>query len=415
MLLKESRCKGDSVLAYLLGVVLFAVGIAATIALHELGHLSVARWSGMRVRRYFVGFGPTLWSTQKGTTEYGVKAVPFGGFCEIAGMTALDEVTPEEAPFAMRNKPAWKRIAVLLGGIAMNILVGLTIIFGVAVTSGIPNPYADMTPIAGETVCVADRNAVGESEPCSGPGPAGAAGVKAGDRIVAVDGNKLEAFVQLRDYVIDKPGQTVTLDVLRDGTPTTIDVPVAKVTAYAADGTPTTLGAIGIVGGAIPDAIKVFSPAEAVGATFKYSGDLLEGTVKGLVQLPAKIPGVALSIFGAEREVDSPMSVVGASRVGGEFVERSLWSMFWLMLASLNFFLALFNLIPLPPFDGGHVAVVVYEKIRDAVRRLRGLPPAGPADYTRLMPLTYAIAAALLTVGVLFVVADVVNPVRLFG
>lgn len=402
-------------LAYFLGVVLFAVGIAVTIALHELGHLSVARLCGMRVRRYFVGFGPTLWSTKKGHTEYGLKAVPFGGFCEIAGMTALDDVTPEEEAHAMRNKPAWQRVAVLLGGIAMNIIIGLSIIFGVAVTAGIPNPYADMTPIAGETVCVADRNAAGESEPCSGPGPAGIAGVQPGDRIAAVDGNKLEAFIQLRDYVVDKPGQTITLEVLRDGTALSIDVPVAEVSAYSAEGNPVTIGAIGIVGGAIPDAVKTFGPSEAVGATFAYSGQLLQATFEGLLQLPAKIPGVAMSIFGAERAVDSPMSVVGASRVGGEFVERSLWAMFWLMLASLNFFLALFNLIPLPPFDGGHVAVVLYEKIRDGFRRLRGLPAGGPADYTRLMPITYAIAALLLTVGVLFVIADVVNPVRLFG
>ena len=109
------------------------------------------------------------------------------------------------------------------------------------------------------------------------------------------------------------------------------------------------------------------------------------------------------------------MSVVGASRVGGELVERSLWDIFWMMLASLNFFLALFNLIPLPPFDGGHVAVVVWEAVRDRIRALRGLPPAGPADYTRLLPLTYTVGAALLALGAVVIVADVVNPVRLFG
>ena len=109
------------------------------------------------------------------------------------------------------------------------------------------------------------------------------------------------------------------------------------------------------------------------------------------------------------------MSVVGASRVGGELVERSLWDVFWMMLASLNFFLALFNLIPLPPLDGGHIAVVLYEKVRDFFRRLRGKGVGGPANYEKLMPVTYAMAAALLTVGVIVIVADVVNPVRLFG
>jgi len=120
------------------------------------------------------------------------------------------------------------------------------------------------------------------------------------------------------------------------------------------------------------------------------------------------------SIFGGERDQSSPMSVVGASRVGGELVERSLWAMFWMLLSNLNYFLALFNLIPLPPLDGGHIAVVIYEKIRDAIRRLRGLAPAGPADYTKLMPVTYVASLALLLIGGLVIVADVVNPIKLF-
>ena len=137
--------------------------------------------------------------------------------------------------------------------------------------------------------------------------------------------------------------------------------------------------------------------------------------MEGIKQFPAKVPGVVASIFGHERDVNGPMSVVGASRVGGELVERSLWASFFMMLATLNFFLALFNLIPLPPFDGGHIAVIIYEKIRDAIRRLLGKEPKGPADYTALMPITYAIAAVLMVVGALIIVADVVNPIRLFG
>ena len=130
---------------------------------------------------------------------------------------------------------------------------------------------------------------------------------------------------------------------------------------------------------------------------------------------PGKIPGVVASIFGGERDIEGPISVIGASRTGGDLVERDQWPAFWMMLASLNFFLALFNLVPLPPLDGGHIAVVIYEKIRNALRRLRGLPPAGPANYEKLMPLTYFMAALLLVVGVLVMAADVVNPVNLFG
>ena len=142
---------------------------------------------------------------------------------------------------------------------------------------------------------------------------------------------------------------------------------------------------------------------------------MLSATLQGLASFPGKIPGVVASIFGAERDQEGPMSVVGASRVGGELVERSQWTMFLMMLASLNFFLALFNLVPLPPLDGGHIAVVIYEKIRDFIRGLRGIAPGQPADYTKLMPITYIMSAVLLGIGAIVIIADVVNPVRLFG
>ena len=165
----------------------------------------------------------------------------------------------------------------------------------------------------------------------------------------------------------------------------------------------------------VADAMRQFGPLEAVPATAKFTGQMLHATVDGILAFPSKIPGVVASIFGAERDVNGPVSVIGASRAGGELVQQDLWSMFWMMLASMNFFLALFNLVPLPPLDGGHIAVVLYEKVRDLVRRLRGLDPGGPADYEKLMPVTYAMAAALLVVGLFVMAADVVNPIRLAG
>ncbi|WKD59075.1 M50 family metallopeptidase [Corynebacterium caspium] len=401
--------------AYLIGVALFAAGIAVTIALHELGHLGAARLCGMKVRRYFVGFGPKIWSTTRGGTEYGLKALPFGGFCEIAGMTALDEVTPEEAPYAMVNKPWWQRIFVLLGGIAVNILVGLILLYGVATTAGIPNLKADMTPIAGELVCAANQLPDGTLASCNDPSPAAVAGLMPGDRIQSVDGQPLTSFVELRDYVTTRAGEIITLTVSRGPETLQLDIQVATVTRYDSAGVAHETGAIGVVGGVNPDAIKRYDAVSAIPATLAYSAEIFKGTATALVQLPAKVPGVAAAIFGGQRDAESPMSVVGASRVGGELVERSLWSLFFMMLASLNFFLALFNLIPLPPFDGGHVVVVLYEKLRDFLRRLRGLAPGQPADYTKLLPITYAIAAVLISVSVIFVLADIVNPIRLFG
>ncbi|MHA7726724.1 M50 family metallopeptidase [Corynebacterium hesseae] len=402
-------------MANVLGIVLFALGIGITVALHEAGHMFSARAFGMRVRRYFIGFGPRVASFTRGHTEYGLAAFPVGGFCDIAGMTAQDEfLTEEEKPYAMYTKPAWQRIIVLAGGITVNLLLGFIILLLIAMTTGLPNPDADVRPRVGEVSCAANQKADGEFEPCQGVGPAGEAGVEPGDIVVALNGETMDSFAQLRDTVMTHPGDTVTLKVERDGEPRDFDITLATVTRLNAEGQLVEVGAIGM-SNQIIDIRETYSFVDAFPATARYSGYALDATVQGIAQFPAKIPGVVASIFGQERDVNGPMSVVGASRVGGELVERSLWSSFFMMLATLNFFLALFNLIPLPPFDGGHIAVIIYEKIRDALRRLMGKDPKGPADYTKLMPVTYVLAFLLMAVGALIMIADVVNPIRLFG
>lgn len=401
-------------ISYLIGVLLFALGIAVTIGVHEAGHYTAARATGMRVRRFFIGFGPKVFSFTRGHTEYGFKLIPLGGFCDIAGMTNQDEVTKEEEPYAMRDKPAWKRIIVLLGGVFVNFIIAFVIFYLVALTSGLADPKADYTPTVGEVTCVAPRQLDAQTlAECSGTGPAGEAGLLPGDKITAVDGEKLESFVALRDYVMARPGETITLSVVRGSENLEIAVPVATASRLDSSGNEVTVGAIGVSNA--PVVIEPSSATESFVVANHYMGFLMGETVKGVAAFPGKIPGVAASIFGGEREVDSPVSVVGASRVGGELAERSMWSSFFLLLANLNLFLAVFNLIPLPPLDGGHIAVVLYEKVRDFIRRLRGLPAAGPADYQKLMPLTMAVAALLVGVGVIVILADVVNPIRAFG
>lgn len=399
-----------------LGIILFALGIAASVALHEAGHMFTARAFDMRVRRYFIGFGPPLWSTTRGHTEYGIAALPLGGFCEIAGMTAQDEVTEEEAPHAMVNKPAWQRVAVMAGGIAMNLLIGVVLVYLVAVFTGIPNPDADRTPRVGELSCTSDQVDQETLAECSGPGPAERAGLRSGDTLVAVDGQDLKDFVSLRDYVYARPGQTVAITVLRDASEYTFDVNVDTVTRLNPQtGEAVEAGAIGMAPAPVEDAVKQYDPVAAVPAAAKLSGQMLDSTVDGIASFPSKIPGVVASVFGGERDAEGPVSIIGASRAGGELAERSAWPVFWLMLASLNFFLGLFNLVPLPPLDGGHIAVIIFQQLRDLVRRGRGLPPGPPVDYTLLMPVTYVVAVALLVIGLIVMLADVINPVSLFG
>ena len=400
---------------YFGGVALFALGIMVTIALHEWGHMRSALACGMKVRRFYVGFGPTVVKWNRKGIEYGFKAVPLGGFCDIAGMTAMDEIDEDERPYAMVYKPWWQRIFVLSGGVLMNILVGLVVLYAVAVTAGLPDPDADYTPTVAKTACVPASQIDAQTlSDCTGAGPAAEAGIRKGDRITAVNGEGVASFVDLRAKLYEMPGQTADLTVERGTEVLHIDVPVTSVTRLNQAGETVTVGAIGVTSEPV-DVMRSYGPLDGIGATVRFSGSMLSATLQGLASFPGKIPGVVASIFGAERDQEGPMSVVGASRVGGELVERSQWTMFLMMLASLNFFLALFNLVPLPPLDGGHIAVVIYEKIRDFIRGLRGIAPGQPADYTKLMPITYVMSAVLLGIGAIVIIADVVNPVRLFG
>ncbi len=400
---------------YFGGVALFALGIMVTIALHEWGHMRSALACGMKVRRFYVGFGPTVVKWNRKGIEYGFKAVPLGGFCDIAGMTAMDEIDEDERPYAMVYKPWWQRIFVLSGGVLMNILVGLVVLYAVAVTAGLPDPDADYTPTVAKTACVPASQIDAQTlSDCTGAGPAAEAGIRKGDRITAVNGEAVASFVDLRAKLYEMPGQTADLTVERGTEVLHIDVPVTSVTRLNQAGETVTVGAIGVTSEPV-EVMRSYGPLDGIGATMRFSGSMLSATLQGLASFPGKIPGVVASIFGAERDQEGPMSVVGASRVGGELVERSQWTMFLMMLASLNFFLALFNLVPLPPLDGGHIAVVIYEKIRDFIRGLRGIAPGQPADYTKLMPITYVMSAVLLGIGAIVIIADVVNPVRLFG
>ena len=407
-------------MAFILGVVLFALGIGISIALHEYGHLVVAKLFGMKVRRYFIGFGPRVFSFRRGETEYGLKAIPAGGFCDIACMTALDELAPDEEGRAMYRQSAWKRVAVMLGGPVTHFLLGFVLLYTVAVGWGLPNLTAPTTAIVDRTVCVApSQNPDFTYAPCSGTGPAGRAGIEPGDVITAVNGVETPTF----DDVVTQTQQlsgTVTYTVERDGS--TLEVPVTLEAAQRyvlpagatdpAQATVQTVGAIGV-------APETFGPVQynalsAVPGTVAYTGTMFEQTWQGLLKFPEKIPGLVDAVTGGQRDQESPVSVVGASRSGGEVAEQGLWQVFLLLLATLNFFIGVFNLLPLLPLDGGHMAVTIYERARNAVRRSRGRPDGAPVDYTKLAPLTYVVLVVFVGVTLLTVTADIVNPIRLF-
>ncbi|KID31189.1 M50 family metallopeptidase [Prauserella rugosa] len=404
-------------LVYILGVVLFALGVCVSVALHEAGHMVAAKSFGMKVRRYFVGFGPTVFSFRRGETEYGLKWLPFGGFCDIAGMTALDEITDDERPRAMYRFKTWKRTVVMAAGSFTHFILGFVVLYLMAVTMGLPNMFG--TPeVSQVSQCVQDARTNQEyTDPTCEPGapaPARDAGIQHGDVIVSVNGKETETYSDVIAAVENLSGPA-HFQVERGGETVPLTVDVEKVTRPVADPEnpdQTRLVDIGSIGVTFQNRWD-YDALSAVGGTLSFTGDLMVETGKRLLEIPERVPAVVESIFGAERDPNTPVSVVGASRIGGEAVQHGLWELFFFLLASLNFFVGIFNLLPLLPLDGGHIAVTWYERVRDWLRKLRGKAAGGPVDYTKLNAVTMVIVVIGGAFVLLTITADIVNPIRI--
>ena len=400
-----------------LGWITFVIALLISVMIHEWGHYITAKKFGMKVTEFFVGFGSRIWSFRRGETEYGLKALPLGGFCDIAGMTALDEVEPHEVDRAMYRQSTRKRLVVMCGGIAMNFLLGFVLIVILAVGWGLPHldgpPETQIWP-----QCVAGEQSDGSTIPCSGPGPAERAGLQRGDRVVAINGAPVDTWNALQSKTQDQT-RPVVYTVRRDDR--TVDIPVQPepVTVYPKDkktgkvvGGPTVVSKVGVTQDYYPP--DKYNVLTALPASVGFTGQMFGKTFEALAQMPAKVSGLWHAVTGGERSADTPVSVYGASRIGGETAERGLWNMFILVLASLNFFLGAFNILPLLPLDGGHIAVVLYEKVRNVIRGRRGLSPGGPVDYLKLLPATYVVVVIGGAYMILTLVADIVNPIRLW-
>jgi membrane-associated protease RseP (regulator of RpoE activity) len=406
-----------NVLVWIFGVVLFALAICVSVALHEAGHMLTAKAFGMKVRRYFIGFGPRIWSFRRGETEYGLKAIPLGGFCDIAGMTALDEVRPDEAPRAMWRYPVWKRMVVLGAGSVTHFILGFLILFLMTATMGLPDPRP---AVGGMAECITDQDPkTGNTLPCttsSPPSPAKQAGLRQGDVVLAVAGTPTPTWEDVLKQVRGRSGPT-EFRIERDGQPQTLTVNVTSAQRLPVGTEPSEnaglepAGVIGIGQGQGPN--LQYNVLSAVPASIEFTGQMFAQVWQGLLKFPEKIPKVVEAIGGGERDPDTPVSVVGASIIGGDAVERGLWELFLFVLIALNFFVGVFNLLPLLPLDGGHMAITLYEKVRDWVRSLRGKPAGGPVDYTKLTAVTMVVVFLGGAVVLLTVTADLVNPIRL--
>jgi membrane-associated protease RseP (regulator of RpoE activity) len=408
--------------AGVLGIVAFAVALGVAVMLHEAGHMGTAKFFGMRVRRFFVGFGPRVFSFRLGSTEYGLKAIPAGGFCEIAGMTATDELTPDEAGWAMWRYPAWKRLVVLTAGSLTHFLVAFLVLYGLAV-SGLGLPNIQSKPIVHHVAaCAQDQNPVSLTpEPCA-PGaptaPARDAGLRAGDRIVAVDGHTTATFTAVDRRVKHAHGPlAVTVD--RGGHRQTLrvrPVPVTRVAhpKHATPGQRNPTKRASAIGVEFARTLR-HGPIGAFPAVGGFTASIIAGEWGAVRHLPREVASLARSTGSGHRSPNTPVSIVGAARVGGQLAHHGLWSAVGVLFAEFNYVIGIVNLAPLVPLDGGHVAVVVYEKTRDTLRKMVGKRAGGPVDYRKLSGLTLAVILVFGAFALLTIYADVVNPVELFG
>ena len=396
----------------LIGWAIFIVALLISVMLHETGHFVLAKKFGMKVTRYFVGFGPTIWSTWRGETEYGIKALPLGGFVKIVGMHSLDDPDdPEDEPRAFRSHPAWQRILVLCAGSTVHFILALVLVFGLALGVGIAND--NTTQLGTISTCVPpnvtalDNGTCAPSDPAS---PSKLAGLRDGDVVTAFDGRPVSTFTQLTDLIRPlPPGTPVTITVRRDGKLVTLHTKVASVT-----------GRSGSYLGIAPAVVfQVASPLRAIDYAGSTFGQVLVGSAQAVAALPRALP----KLFAKNRSSTAAgqvSSVVGAAEATGTAVASSAgWqykvSFVLLLIASLNIFVGAFNMLPLLPLDGGHVAVIIYERIRAWLARLRGRPDPGLANMAKLLPVSFSLFVVLIFFSLVLVLADIVNPLNVVG
>jgi len=397
-----------------LGVLTFVVGLLVSVAIHEFGHLLTAKWFGMKATEYFVGFGPRLWSFRRGETEYGLKAIPAGGYVKIVGMTDLEEVAPEDEPRAFYRQPARRRLVVLAAGSASHLVIGFFVFAFVLMALGRP---VQSTTVGAVSPCAP----VGVDDQCSpgdAPSPAAAAGLRPGDRIVAIDGRPVQTWADETKAIRAAGGKTVPILVERDGRQLTLTADVVQRERQSLTDPSRTekVGVLGVTGEIVMDRAgpveTVTTSAGAVWGTVVLTGQVL-------IQIPSKIPDLINALSGGERDPAGLVGVVGIARISGETLSSdglpfaASFGNVLLQLAALNIFIGLFNALPLLPLDGGHMAVLLFETARSRLYRLFGRPDPGRVDLTRLLPAAYLFLILLVGLTVLLLAADIVNPVQL--
>ncbi len=429
-------------LLYLLGVAVFVVGLVASVGLHELGHLVPAKRFGVKVTQYFVGFGRTVWSTPRGETEYGVKAIPLGGYVKLVGMLPPDPRDPEgdkhvrssntgmftqlvsdaRAAEYEQVKPGdedrlfyklswWKKVVVMAGGPTTNLLIAFVLF---AAVFGLYGTIEQTTTVGTVSKCVVPADQAGRDCRTTDPvTPAVEAGMRPGDRILTFNGTPVSSWDGLVGLVRANDDGAATLVVDRDGERLTLTTNTTVNVARSLDGSDRfeKAGFLGITSTTTRQHHGLLFTAEQMAS-------LTGQTVQALGTLPAKVLDVGQATLGLEeRDPEGPMSVVGAGRVAGEITSdhtsplADRLAFLVTLLAGFNLFVGVFNFVPLLPLDGGHIAGALYEAARRGLARLRGRPDPGFVDVAKMLPVAYAVGLVILVMGVVLIAGDIVAPI----
>ncbi len=452
-------------LLYTLGIIIFGLGLLASIGLHEIGHLVPAKKFGVKVTQYMVGFGPTIWSRRRGGTEYGVKAIPLGGYIRMIGMvppgqdgkvsrwprrvaTAIEdfrqvsraEVAPGDEERQFYRLTPGKKMIVMLGGPCMNLLIYLVLTLGLFLSLGAPHDSLTTSVKSVETKVVCADPSRADRDACpANPIDAPAHGkLLPGDRIVAVDGVPITSWTQLVGIVEKSAGRQLSVVVQRAGVDQTLAItPVRNVKYVTGSDTKTKVaGFLGIS----PVVHHYYAPLSVTEIPGQIGTQLSQG-VHALGAYPEKLTNLYRTVFeGQKRDPQGAVGVVGIGRISGDFarstaltVQDKVYALIAL-LASVNLLLFFFNLLPLLPLDGGHVAGALVEAAKRGRARLRarrepalvgapgvdGVEAAPPSkqifvDTASMLPVMYAVASVLIVVTLLTLYADIVKPISLSG
>jgi len=396
----------------ILGVLAFIVALLFSVMVHEAGHFLTAKKFQMRVTEFFLGFGKRLWSFQRGETEFGIKAIPAGGYCRISGMSVNEELPESEKHRAFYLASVPKRLIVLGAGSFLHFVLGFLILVlllaGVGVTI-VTNTIGEVVP------CVLNTSSGVTDTKCSAtsnPSPAKIAGLKVNDQITAINGTEYENWLDYTTKIRASAHKEINLTVLRNGKKFSIPITPA---ARTLDGKE--IGYLGVINKL---GTRKEGSFKAIANSARLTKDLLNNSVTSLISLPTKIPALVRQTFGSEkRDAQGLVGVVGVARVSAQTASdpklksREKVASFLIIIASLNIFVGVFNLLPLLPLDGGHMAVAIVDGVRRINARRRKKTAPAPIDVERLLPLTLAVFAVLAVLSLLLLAADIFNPINL--